>query len=227
MDKKLAARYIIRELMGLVVMGVALFWSAGRVDWWPGWAVLGVMAAWVAATAYVVLRLSPALLAERLGPRKGAKTWDTAIMSILGLAQLVRYVLAGLDQRYGWTGEISFGAQIAALLLCLLGYALVVWATASNAFFSQIVRIQPERGHTVVSSGPYRYVRHPAYLGAFVYELATPILLASWWSLIPSLLNAFLLILRTFLEDRTLKAELADYAGYAGKVRFRLLPGIW
>ena len=103
-DRKLLARYIVREFMGLAMMGVALFWSAGTLKWWQTWAVLSVIAAWVIATLIVLLRIHPGLLAERLGPRKGAKPWDTAIMSALGLLQLARYVIAGLDRRYGWTG---------------------------------------------------------------------------------------------------------------------------
>jgi protein-S-isoprenylcysteine O-methyltransferase Ste14 len=227
MDPKLIARYAVRETMGIVVMGVALFWSAGQVGWWPAWASIAVMSAWIVATATVILRFNPHLLAERLGPRQGAKPWDTAIMSILGLMQLVRYILAGLDQRFGWTGGFPLAAQITALVVCVLGYALVVWATASNAFFSQIVRIQSERGHAVVSGGPYRYVRHPAYAGAILYELVISVLLASWWAMIPSALNAILLVLRTALEDRTLSSELTGYADYARQVRHRLVPGIW
>jgi protein-S-isoprenylcysteine O-methyltransferase Ste14 len=224
---KLIARYAIRETMGIVVMGMALFWSAGQIDWWPAWASIAVMLAWIMATAIVIFRFNPDLLAERLGPRKGAKPWDTAIMSILGLTQLVRYIIAGLDQRYGCTGDFPLAVQIAALTVCVLGYALVVWATASNAFFSQIVRIQSERGHAVVTGGPYHYVRHPAYVGAILYELAVPVLLASWWALIASGLSTILLILRTALEDRTLQAELTGYADYARQVHHRLLPGIW
>jgi len=211
----------------IIVMGMALFWSAGQIDWWPAWASIAVMLAWITATAIVIFRSNPDLLAERLGPRKGAKPWDTAIMSILGLTQLVRYVVAGLDQRYGWTGGFPLAAQTAALTVCVLGYALVVWATVSNSFFSQIVRIQSERGHAVATSGPYHYVRHPAYVGAILYELAVPVLLASWWALIASGLNAILLILRTTLEDRTLQAELTGYVDYTRQVRHRLLPGIW
>jgi len=227
MNTKLIARYAVRETMGLAVMGAALFVSAGRIDWWPGWAALAVMALWTAATAAVILRTNPSLLAERLGPRKGAKPWDTAILGLLGLTQLARYITAGLDQRYGWTGGIPLALQIAALGVCALGYALVVWATASNAFFSQVVRIQGERGHTVVSGGPYRYLRHPAYAGAIVYELTISLLLASWWAFAVSGLSALLLMVRTVLEDRTLLAELPGYAAYARQVRFRLFPGVW
>lgn len=111
--------------------------------------------------------------------------------------------------------------------MCILSYALFVWATASNTFFSQIVRIQSERGHTVVTGGPYRYVRHPAYVGAILYEVAVPVLLASWWAFVASGLSAILLILRTALVDRTLQAELTGYVDYARQVRHRLLPGIW
>jgi protein-S-isoprenylcysteine O-methyltransferase Ste14 len=226
-NTKLFARYAIRETLGILITGVALFWSAGRIDWWPAWAVIAVLSAWIAGTAIVILRYNPDLLAERLGPRKGAKSWDTTIMSMLGLIQLVRYIVAGLDQRFGWTGGFPFAAQIAALIVGFLGYALVVWATASNAYFSQIVRIQSERGQTVATGGPYQYVRHPAYLGAILFELAAPVLLASWWALILSLVNVFLLILRTALEDRTLQAELAGYVDYARQVRQRLIPGLW
>ncbi|HNS38464.1 MAG TPA: isoprenylcysteine carboxylmethyltransferase family protein [Anaerolineaceae bacterium] len=227
MNAKIIFRYAVRETLGLVTMGVALFWSAGRLDWWPAWAVLAVMAAWIAATAAVILRYNPALLAERLGPRQGAKRWDTAIMSLLGLTQLARYILAGLDLRYGWSSGGALPAQLIALGVGALGYALVVWATAVNAFFSQIVRIQTERGQTVVTGGPYRRVRHPAYLGAILFELAMPVLFASGWVLIPSGLSVLLLILRTALEDRTLQAELPGYAAYARQVRSRLLPGVW
>jgi len=227
MDKKLFARYAIRETMGIVIMAVALFWSAGKINWWPAWASIVIMLVWIMATAIVLLRFNPGLLAERLGPRKGSKPWDTAILSILGLAQLARYILAGLDQRYSWTSGFPIIAQIAALIVCALGYALVVWATASNAFFSQVVRIQPERGHTVATGGPYHYVRHPGYVGAILYELAVSVLLASWWAFLPSVLGALLLVLRTALEDRTLQAELAGYSDYSHQVRHRLLPGIW
>jgi len=227
MNPKIILRYAIREVMGTALMGVALFWSAGRTDWWPAWALIVVMLAWSTATAIVILRFNPDLLADRLGPRKGAKPWDLAIMSIIGLTTLLRLIVAGLDQRYGWTSGTPLTAQVAALVVSALGYALVVWATASNAFFSQVFRIQSERGHSVATGGPYRYMRHPAYLGTILYELAVPVLLASWWALILGGLNVILLLLRTALEDRTLQAELMGYDDYAGQVRYCLLPGIW
>lgn len=227
MDKKLAATYILREVLSLVGTGMALFWSAGRLDWWSAWATLGVLAGWLLFTGIVVFRYNPGLLVERLERRKGEKAWDVAIVSLMGLVTLIRYILAGLDQRFSWTGGFPLPVQITALILCALGYALFIWATASNAFFSRIVRIQTEREHAVVKGGPYQWVRHPAYAGVILYELAVSFLLASWWSLIPSGISAIMLLLRTALEDRTLQEELAGYGEYAQKVRYRLIPGIW
>lgn len=227
MDKRLVARYFARETMGIILMGVALFWSAGKMSWWQGWATLIVTAAWVAGTATVILRYNPGLLAERLGPRRGGKRWDTVIVGVLGLSQLSRYIVAGLDHRFGWSAALPPAAQIAALAVCALGYALFVWATGANAYFSQVVRLQTERDHSVATGGPYRYVRHPAYIGAIFYELAVAVLLGSWWALLIGVFNALLLVLRTILEDRTLQGELPGYAGYASRVRYRLVPGVW
>jgi protein-S-isoprenylcysteine O-methyltransferase Ste14 len=206
---------------------VALFWSAGRLDWLPAWGLVVLTFAWTAATLVVTLRAHPALLAERLGPRKGAKAWDTAIMSVLGLLMLARLILAGLDQRFGWIGDVPALVQGLAFAGVALGYALVIWATRTNAFFSQIVRIQTERGHGVVTDGPYRWVRHPAYAGAILTEIAIPLLLDSWWVLTLGVLGALLIVLRTALEDRMLLQELPGYVDYARSVRFRLAPGIW
>jgi hypothetical protein len=158
MNRRLLARYVVRETMGLLVMAVALFWPAGTVHWWQAWAALAVIALWSASTAVVILRYHPDLLAERLGPRRGAQRWDVVILGLIGVTQLVRYLAAGFDHRYGWTGPVPLPLELGALAMCALGYAAVVWATAENAFFSQIVRLQPERGQVVVTTGPYRYM---------------------------------------------------------------------
>ncbi len=176
---------------------------------------------------FIILRSNPDLMAERLSPPKGAKNWDRAILSILRLAQLARYILAGLDQRYGWTVGFPLAAQIAALAVCILSTALFVWSMANNTFFSAIVRIQSDRGHAVATAGPYRYVRHPGYVGMILFEFAISTLFASWPAIIAGGLCALLLVLRTALEDRTLQAELPGYADYAHQVRYRLIPGIW
>jgi len=223
----MAVRFMIREIMGVVILGVILFWPAGTMNWPMAWALLAIVFAWATGTLIVALRRHPQLLAERTGPRKGAKSTDAAIMGIVGLLTIGRNVLAGLDYRYGWSTPIPLALQIAMLVLSALSYALVVWATASNPFFSQIVRIQRERGHYVASGGPYRFVRHPGYVGTILHELSAPIMLGSWWALVPGIVITLLFFIRTGLEDRTLLAELEGYREYAEKVRIRLLPGIW
>jgi len=220
-------RWLLREAMGIVIVALSLFLSAGRWDWAMGWALVGIYVIWSAANALILIPRSPELLAERGTRRKDVKSWDTMILSIIGLTTLVKHITAGLDMRFGWTPPMPPALQIAAWVIAALGYALGTWAMAINAFFSLVVRIQEDRGQTVVSSGPYRVVRHPGYVGTLAFELVTPIMLGSLWALIAGGLAALLTIVRTALEDRTLHEELPGYAEYAQKTRYRLLPGVW
>ncbi len=226
MNAKLVTLYLLGQVLSVFSAGVALFWSAGRIDWWPAWAVIVVWLVWFTAMDSIVLRSGPGLMAERLAPPKGAKAWDRVVLSILRLTQLARYILAGLTAVW-LDGRLSFGRSIVALVVCFLSTALFAWAMSSNAFFSQVVRVQSDSGHVVATGGPYRYVRHPAYTGTILFEFALSTLLASWWAIITGALCALLLVLRTVFEDRTLQAELAGYGDYSRQVRYRLLPGIW
>jgi len=220
-------RWLIREVLGVLFVAVSLFIPAGRLDWVMGWALVGIYAIWTAANALILIPRNPELLAERASRQKDAKTWDTLILSVIGLSTIAKHALAGLDVRFGWTGRISMPLQIVALTIAALGYALGTWAMAQNAFFSLVNRIQEDRGHTVATGGPYQYIRHPAYSGTFAFELATPIMLGSLWALIPGILNALLIIVRVALEDKTLRSELPGYAEYAQQTCYRLLPGVW
>jgi protein-S-isoprenylcysteine O-methyltransferase Ste14 len=224
---RIIIRWAVRETMGLVMMGVILFLSSGRLNWIMGWGLLMVMAAWIVATGLVIIPRYPQLLADRVSPPKGAKRWDTVIMGIAGGLTVAGYVVAGLDLRFGWTKGMPWVLPAAALLLTVVGYSIVVWATASNAFFSMAVRIQKERGHTVATGGPYRFVRHPGNAGMILQFLGSPIVLGSWWAGLIGLACALLILLRTALEDRTLGEELTGYKEYAAQVRYRLVPGIW
>jgi protein-S-isoprenylcysteine O-methyltransferase Ste14 len=212
--------------MGVVFVAVTLLVPAGRWDWGWAWALVAVYAAWIAATTLLLIRRNPELLAERAARHKGDKGWDTILLSIVGLATVAKHILAGLDLRWGGA-QMPLAPHLVGLIVATLGQALVVWATVANAFFSKVVRIQEDRGHAVVRSGPYRYVRHPGYVGTIAFELSTPFLLGSWWALIPGALAALLMIVRTAIEDRTLQTELDGYGDYSTKVRYRLLPGIW
>lgn len=225
--RKGVMRWARREIMGLILYFPMLFWSAGTWNWPGAWLLIALTSAWIIATAVVTIPVHPELLAERVGPRAGAKKWDSAIVSVIGVMMLVKLVVAGLDIRLDWTDRLPFGIKLAGLIAAALGYALVVWATRSNAYFSQIVRIQTERGHQVATGGPYRFVRHPAYIGMILTELGSSLMLGCWLALIPGIISGLLYIVRTALEDRTLLAELNGYTEFAQKTRFRLLPGIW
>jgi protein-S-isoprenylcysteine O-methyltransferase Ste14 len=225
--KKQTAIYLLSEISRIVVVGVLLFWIAGRLDWWAGWAALAAIVFNEAAVGYIVIHVHPSLLAERLWGRAGVKTWDNVVVFAIKMAQGARYIIAALDFRNGWTTGFPAGLQITGLLVCLLGSFFFVWAMISNNFFSQIVRVQTDRGHAVATAGPYRFVRHPGYLGAVLFELGSTVLLGSVWALIPLAFSVLLLVLRTALEDRMLQAELPGYTEYAHQVRYRLLPGIW
>jgi protein-S-isoprenylcysteine O-methyltransferase Ste14 len=224
---RIVARWAVREAMGLVMMVAILFLAAGRWDWVWAWALVILMAAWVIGTAVAVIPRYPQLLADRVGPQSGAKKWDVALMGTIGILTLAGYAIAGLDLRNHWTANMPAAVQFAALVLAAVGYAVTVWSTASNPFFSQIVRIQTERGHSVATGGPYRFLRHPSYLGQIAVFLSTPIILGSWWAGLTGVACAALILLRTALEDRTLQEELNGYKEYAATVRHRLIPGIW
>lgn len=208
----------------MLVIAVTMFASAGRLDWVWAWAYLG---AGLGILALNLLILPRELMAERGQPRENVKDWDRVLASLTLLPILGLLIVAGLDERFDWSPQLSVAFHLVSLIFFLLGQGLFSWAMASNKFFSTLVRIQEERGHLVATGGPYCYVRHPGYMGMIVTLLATGLVLGSLWSLIPSGLAALLLIVRTVLEDRTLREELAGYADYAARVRYRLLPGVW
>ena len=140
---------------------------------------------------------------------------------------VVSWIIAGLDVRFGWSQDLPNWIQIIALGVIFAGGMLGTWAMIINQFFSSHVRIQTDRGHTVVQKGPYRVVRHPGYAGAVVSWIAAPVFFSSYWVLVPMVLVLIGMVIRTELEDRTLQEELSGYAEYARKVKFRLIPGIW
>jgi protein-S-isoprenylcysteine O-methyltransferase Ste14 len=214
-------------LFQLVMLGAILFISSGQLDWVMAWVYLGTFLLGVIINGVILFRVNPSVIAERAEPGAGVKGWDRWISIIGAVTGLSALVVSGLDRRFGWSAALPLGLQIAALALLLLGSFFSSWAMIVNAFFSTAVRIQEERGHAVVSRGPYRLVRHPGYSGWIVGNAMVPLVLGSLWALIPGLVAALLLAVRTALEDRTLQNELDGYREYAQRVRFRLFPGIW
>ena len=227
-DEQATRRAFVRRAMQLAfllaIFAASLFLTSGRLDWMAAWAYLGLYAGMILATGLVIER---DLIAERSRIGQGTKDWDRVLGSLsIFLVTPGALIVAGLDKRFGWS-ELPLAVQIVAACLVILGSALTVWTMASNKFFSGTVRIQEDRGHSVVSAGPYGFVRHPAYLAWCISAPAIPLMLGSLWGLIPACFGLCALVVRAALEDRTLIEELPGYRGYARRVRYRLFPGIW
>jgi protein-S-isoprenylcysteine O-methyltransferase Ste14 len=187
-----------------------------------------IFLAFDAATALVVIPRHPALLIERAQRTPGVKPWDKVIMPLAaGFLPLLGWILAGLNERWGWQPVVSPEMQLVGFILTVLGHALIVWAMSANAYFSPVVRIQEDRNHQVAQGGPYKIVRHPGYVGAILFSVGIPLLLESWWALIPGLISVILYFVRTAREDQALINELSGYASYALRVKSKLLPGVW
>jgi len=227
--KLMTPRTIVQLVGVILVFPLMPLIISGAWDWWEAWAyavlsILGFIVSRVLAS-----RRHPDLLVERTRSMEmqDAKSWDKTLAPVMALGSIVPLVIAGLDKLYRWTEPFAFTTKITALIVIVLGYCLGSWALIENRFFSGVVRIQTDRGHHVVTTGPYRFMRHPGYAGAFWTYLATPILLDSLWALIPTVLLIGVLVLRTYLEDRTLQAELPGYKEYTQRTRYRLFPGFW
>ncbi len=167
------------------------------------------------------------LQAERRNAKAG-KSWDKPIVFIVVLlGPVATWITAGLDTRFHWSEAMGSVAVAAGVIVGALAAALIAWAMRTNRFFSAVVRIQKDRGHIVVSSGPYSFVRHPGYTGMSAFTLVTPLILDSLWAFVPAVATVAVTVLRTALEDRTLRNELDGYADYARRVKYKLVPGIW
>jgi protein-S-isoprenylcysteine O-methyltransferase Ste14 len=217
---------LVRLGILLAFEGAILFLAAGRLDWVWGWAFLGTYAL-VSVVTLLIVPLTEELVEERTRLKADVKSWDKILAPFMTVFFLALLVVAGLDVRNGWSPLLPAWAQIAGLVFVALGYLLIAWATRVNRFFARFVRIQKERGHTVVTDGPYRFVRHPGYVGTLISFLATPMALGALWAFVASGLLAVGVVIRTALEDRMLIEELPGYSDYAQKTRYRLLPGIW
>ncbi len=222
------ATWALRLTLSTLFFGALLFVTAGTAAWPAAWAYLALVTASLVAYSLILLRLHPDLIQERTKPPADAKQWDKPLVAAIGgIGSLVLLAACGFDRRFGWSEPMPAWLNPAGLLLVAAGHALTNFAVAANRFFSAFVRIQRDRGHTVVDSGPYRAVRHPGYLGSILHMFGTGLALGSWWAVDVAVVLSVLVAVRTAFEDRTLRAELEGYAGYASRVRFRLLPGIW
>jgi protein-S-isoprenylcysteine O-methyltransferase Ste14 len=215
----------------MALFAVALMWPGGTWRWWEAWVLVGLWASLAVAITIFLSRHDPALLAERLKLallQKGQKVWDKVLMSLFYIAGLGIYIIPGFDVvRYEWSEPLPLLLKIMAMVVHLPCFLFIGWVMRENTYLSRVVVIDKERGHKVITAGPYALVRHPMYSAVIVLLFAVPVALGSRFGLIPAAFLAVLMIVRTNFEDRTLHVELPGYPEYGKQTPYRLIPGIW
>lgn len=220
---------LVAQIVGLfMAFTLVLFFPAGTIAWPAGWIFLVLFFGFFLAVSVWLFRHNPGLLQERM--RLGTSDqqgWDKVLFPLIIVFPFVWLMFISFDAvRLRWS-PVPFWLQVVGAVLLLCSFYLFFLTFRENSYLSTVVRIQEERGHTVVSTGPYRYVRHPMYAGIVVFMLGTPLLLGSWYGVLLGLVLIVMLARRAVLEERTLRAELHGYAAYMAKVKYRLIPFVW
>lgn len=213
-----------------LIIPLLLLVCGGDFGWWQGWVYSVLLFLAGVGGRVLAEKRHPGILAERssIEKAKNAKPWDKVLAPLMAISLTFPLVIvAGLDHRYGWTPLFPTWLNVLGLVLISIGYAFATWALVENRFFSTTVRIQTDRGHSVCDSGPYAIVRHPGYAGNLLAVAGIIMALDSLWTLIPAAAALLIAVIRTALEDKTLHEELRGYREYAGRVRYRLFPGIY
>lgn len=228
-NPKAILRTAVMLLMVLGLIPLLPMLISGRWNWWEAWVMAALFILTFVLSRALAARKTPDILKERANYNRHENTqpWDKWLSPLVAFGTVFILLAAGLDALFHWSKGFSLGWELFGLLLIVLGYLLACYALIENAYFSGTVRIQEERGHKVVSSGPYRWMRHPGYAGSLLSSLGMPLLLDSAWAYLPVVILGVFVILRTSLEDRFLQENLLGYREYAQKVRSRLLPGVW
>lgn len=210
----------------LLVMGLLLFLPAGTLDWPLGWWFAASFVGSIGVSIVVLWRQNPEIFVARSRIQRGTKSQDYRYIGLLALGFLGVLPVAALDHRFGWS-NMPTGGIVLGYLLFVPGFVVQAWGQAVNRHFEPGVRVQEDRGQTVIDTGPYAIVRHPGYISGSIFALSTALMLGSWWALLPALLVPIALAPRTLFEEATLRAELPGYTEYTQRVRWRWVPGIW
>lgn len=224
---KLWLSFVVR----MSLFAVALMWPAGTWRWWEAWVVVVLWTAFAATALAYLSKNDPELLQERkkLVPiEKNQKLWDKVLMGLFVISGFTLYLIPGFDVvRYGWSEALPIWLEIAAMIAHLPCFLLIIWVMKENTYLSQVVKIDKQRGHQVITTGPYAIVRHPMYTAVIPLAFALPVALGSSAGLLPAAALTVLLIVRTYYEDKTLHEELEGYTDYARQTPYRLIPGVW
>jgi protein-S-isoprenylcysteine O-methyltransferase Ste14 len=217
----------IKQVLGVLLFFAVIFICAGRFLYWQG-LVYVFIGLFMLILNFTIFQPDDDLMAERSKPQKGTKQWDKAILLLSFFITLAMYAVAGFDSgRFHWSPDFHWTLNASGIVFTITGQLLFLIAQKQNKFFSSTVRIQTDRGHVVCDTGLYKFVRHPAYLGSVIQLIGFPLLFGSVWSIIPVGISIIITVIRTELEDHTLKNELNGYTEYADKTRYRLIPYLW
>lgn len=229
-NAKPAAGKILLGLFYFIGFPLLLLLLGGDIGWGQAWAYLAISYLTTILSRVLMAKKHPDLILERssYAEKTDTKSWDKILSPLVALwLPLVYFIVAGLDKRFGWSEPLPIWINVIGWVITIVGFGLSTWAIVENRFFSAVVRIQKDRGHSVVDTGPYRIMRHPGYAGSLLVALMFPLILGTLWAFIPIVLFATALVIRTAKEDKTLKDELPGYMEYSKKTRYRLLPGIY
>ena len=216
----------IRFIVTILFLLAMFFVPAGTLGWPNAWIFLSLYFLYITIGVFWLKKHNPDLLKERMNRKKTPKPWDRIVMFVYLVFLCILIIISGLDFRLQWSG-LSIWVVIIGFLGLIPAVVIISLAMMENAYLSDVVRIQEDRGHQVCSTGPYKYIRHPMYVGVIILVLMLPMVLGSLYALIPAGLTAVTFVIRTALEDKILKLELSGYSDYSQKTRYRLLPGIW
>ncbi|HLZ64515.1 MAG TPA: isoprenylcysteine carboxylmethyltransferase family protein [Ktedonosporobacter sp.] len=215
-------------VFGFLAMAVAMFLPAGTLAWPAGWIDLILLYGWLLIGVWLLLKYNPGLLAERLkATSANQKTWDKVFILLFELFFFAWLVLMPLDAvRFHWS-QVPLWLQVVGAVALVCSFVIISLVFRENSYLSPLVRIQEERGQTVISTGPYHYVRHPMYAGGILLFLGTPLLLGSWYGFLVALIMLPGVALRAVPEERMLRDELPGYDAYMAQVKYRLIPYVW
>jgi protein-S-isoprenylcysteine O-methyltransferase Ste14 len=227
-NSPMIAKLLLQNLIWIAAMGALLFVPAGTLHWPAAWVFLAAMAILGVSGGLWLARTDPALLAERMRPmmQDDQPAADKKFMLAFGAVALIWFVTIGLDRRMH-ASEVPVVLQALGLIMLVLSSGFIMWVMRANSFAAPVIKLQTERGHRVISTGPYAWVRHPMYSGTMLFFVGMPLLLGSWWGVAMSPLFVVLFAIRSGIEERALLAGLPGYTDYAARVRYRLLPGVW
>jgi len=224
----LALKAYMWVVISFLIIALPLFLAAGTIAWPAGWIDLILLHGWFLVGIWLLLKYNPGLLEERINlSQSNQKAWDKVFLLLFYLFFFAWLVLMPLDAvRFHWS-HVPLVLQVVGAIALVTSFLLISLTFRENSFLSPTVRVQEERGQTVISTGPYHYVRHPMYAGGLLLFLGTPLLLGSWYGLLLALVFIPAGAVRAVLEERTLRKELPGYDAYTAQVKYRIIPYVW